>query len=276
MRRALATLSSLAALLAPGSAQAWCRTRTVTQSDPTRCVSGGVALSWPTRCVSLSLDTRAAPPGMTLASLRAQLTNVVTAWSAVRCEAGSPAIDLSLGPDTADGASYLQGGPNTNAVVFVREWRATGLASSALAVTTLTYSASTGVVRDADILVNLTLPLGAGEGGGANDLPTILLHEAGHVLGLDHSDDRDAVMWFSAGDGERRRALSDDDRSAMCAVHPPSLTRACELEAPPGGCACAASRPLRGSMTALSAAALIALRRRRFCPSGRARRRVLA
>ena len=52
------------------------------------------------------------------------------------------------------------------------------------------------------------------------DLPTILTHEFGHLQGLAHSANTLAVMYFSAGLGEARRALTDDDTLGICAIYP--------------------------------------------------------
>lgn len=274
MRPSLAISLLVPALLAPSTSAAWCRTTTVTQVDPSRCVDAGATLRWPVRCVSMSLDTSAAPPGMTAATLRGLLSNALNAWGAARCDDGRGiSLSLSTGPDTTRGADYVEAGENVNALVFVSDWRATGLGSSALAVTTLTFGATTGVIRDADLRVNLSLPLTTADAGPGNDLPTILLHEVGHVLGLDHSSDRSAVMWYSAGRGERRRVLQPDDLAGACAAHPPTLERPCASEPAAGGCQCATPRGPRRTSGALSAAAALAwvgLRRRRRSPGGAA------
>jgi len=49
----------------------------------------------------------------------------------------------------------------------------------------------------------------------AHDIETTALHEIGHLLGLAHSEDPQAVMYFSAGAGQLKRALSQDDREGI-------------------------------------------------------------
>jgi hypothetical protein len=50
------------------------------------------------------------------------------------------------------------------------------------------------------------------------DLESLLLHEIGHALGFGHVMRRDAVMF--PGVNSVRRALSDDEFAAVCAVYP--------------------------------------------------------
>jgi len=53
---------------------------------------------------------------------------------------------------------------------------------------------------------------------GAYDVETVLLHENGHVAGLDHSDDEHAVMYPSYGGP--RCALAEDDTAAVRTLYP--------------------------------------------------------
>jgi len=58
------------------------------------------------------------------------------------------------------------------------------------------------------------------------DLDTVALHEAGHTLGLDHSDDASSVMY--AFYGGALRTLTDDDIGGR--VSPPVSPRAFRLQ----------------------------------------------
>jgi len=239
---------------------------TVTQSDPMACVTEGRALSWPLRCVAISLDPSTLPTGMTLPQVRGQLADIVSQWGATRCDGQPWSLALTVGADAARGAGYVAMGPNQNVVAFVSAWSAMGLPPSALAITTLTFGATSGEIRDADVQVNLTQTLSTATPTRGNDLPTILLHEIGHVVGLDHSPERSAVMWYAAGRGEQRRALGADDLAGACAIHAPSLQRACTAPTSEGGCACStpsprAARRERSMVMGLALAAL-GLRRR--------------
>ncbi|MGH9135833.1 MAG: matrixin family metalloprotease [Acidimicrobiales bacterium] len=52
------------------------------------------------------------------------------------------------------------------------------------------------------------------------DLQTVILHENGHVAGLDHLPDCDAVMFGSLRSLETKRSLTDDDAVAISARYP--------------------------------------------------------
>jgi len=52
----------------------------------------------------------------------------------------------------------------------------------------------------------------------AIDLESVFLHELGHALGLDHSQNQDAVMRAGLKPGQTRRTLHDDDVAGICAI----------------------------------------------------------
>lgn len=118
--------------------------------------------------------------------------------------------------------------------------------SDAIAVTLVTYSSVTGELFDADILINerdfrySTLPSGT-----TVDLESVVLHESGHLVGLDHTCGSSgevqpscydpvlqqdpqryqrifgAVMFPMRGVGDAPlRALTDDDAQGLATLYP--------------------------------------------------------
>jgi MYXO-CTERM domain-containing protein len=97
-----------------------------------------------------------------------------------------------------------------------------------VALTTLTYRKDTGELLDADMEVNATLKLIAQDPIPRDgfDLLTVFTHEAGHFLGLAHSDTPKATMFASYDPGTvDQRTQKQDDVDGICAAYPPDGKR---------------------------------------------------
>jgi hypothetical protein len=146
---------------------------------------------------------------------------------------------------------YFEGGPNQNVIVFHDDvWPyeladylrgtgategpvPTGWTSPVIALTTVTYDTDSGEILHADIELNSAdhgIVVDDGTAGlppDTFDLQTILTHETGHFFGLAHSPRVDAVM-YAAGDttgSTRKRLLTEEDVSGICAVYPAGRNR---------------------------------------------------
>ena len=96
-----------------------------------------------------------------------------------------------------------------------------------IALTSINYYPDTGLIADADIDFNgqefvWTTSIDTPR----VDVQSIATHEIGHVFGLDHSEDQDAVMWweyliYPNGMGEtRQRTLHEDDILGISYLYP--------------------------------------------------------
>lgn len=227
-----------------GNADAYCRTTTTPASpnDPFACSPQGLPLYHPSSCVTYRILNRNpesdAKPIEEILKLSDSLSRVFSAWTSTNelCN-GIALIELPK-LEVAKVAEYVKDGPNHNMIGFTSGWQD----RETLALTTLTFNASTGVILDADMELN---PLPGWVSSAQPppelekyDLDSALLHEAGHFLGLSHVDDPNAVMFASYTPGAVRRKLTDDDENGICAIYPSKTHRAVQgnIQVPATAC----------------------------------------
>ena len=106
------------------------------------------------------------------------------------------------------------------------QYDATG-AGSALAITGITTSLTTGDILDADIIFNPSITFSTdaslSSSSTSYDFESVLTHEVGHFFGLDHSAILSATMFPRVRAGNSApRVLSDDDKAGVSALYPSS------------------------------------------------------
>ena len=251
MRRSLVALGVVlgaAGALVSASASAFCRTWTCDpsgghcQPDPAnpKCLGAdptanppNLPLFWPVPCVGFSLNSRASAQldpdrAKAFGKFQAVAEQAFATWQGVRCGGLSPSIAYSdLGAVECGAHEYNTNQGNANILVF-REavWPYTGVANT-LALTTLTFNVDSGEIYDADMEINATptVHLTLGDNNVADDLLSIMTHEAGHFIGIAHSPDPHATMFATYQPGSTSiRVLSPDDEAAICAIYPPDRT----------------------------------------------------
>jgi hypothetical protein len=169
----------------------------------------GFAAHWVDRSITVGFDPHA--PSRTVApdGARAALEAAVEAWNDVP---DLPArFRLVMTQDPAVHVRFCRG-----------KW-AGDLDDLGKAV--FTADIRTGVVRSAVVEINecdrrFLAPEEAQDG--AFDLQAVLTHELGHVLGLAHSDDPNALM-FSRGGTAGIRTPKADDRSGIALIYGPPM-----------------------------------------------------
>jgi hypothetical protein len=215
----------------PATVSAYCRTTTEEPdagAAPDACPSGGVPLYWPTRELSYAINQRGFP-GLSEAALRAVLESSFGVWTEVDCD-GEP-IELSIVQaepltDLEPRSKDVEPRPNVMAHITAAEWTDD---EHAFAVTKLRFSPRTGHILGVDMLFNggkdpfIVCPdAGCDEGELGTDLPNVVTHEAGHFLGLAHSDVPNSTMWYDAtGSDTDKRSLEADDQAGICAIYGP-------------------------------------------------------
>lgn len=278
-----ATVAAAAASLAPAEARACKRSLAPKIGDKQAC------LFWPRRQVAVTINSAGTRDVVGTAEFDAVRRSFAT-WSRVP---GSDFALLAAGftSDVRVGF-FANGGVDVNQVL----WRAAFCADvvppadacwtqggcgnkyacweqprDTIAITTTTFSNKCGELYDGDIELNdagflftiVDSPPCPGrtptESCVATDVENTVTHELGHLAGLDHSDDPEATMFYSAPQGEtRKRDLAADDIECFTAMYPtqqpPAVCVACEPKQVTGGC-CGGTNAAATPLLLLAAAA---------------------
>ena len=262
MRRALLLVPAALLVGVPINASAW--RQSVTDQ--------GLSLSWPASCVLYHINEQGSADQPT-EKMRAAVQEAFASWADVSDAYISP---IYGGLTDLDGTGMDAASPRN--LVMWRElptdWPA---GQDVLGFTTLTYDAELGIILDADIEMNgawfeYTTDTDVVD----TDIQAAVAHEVGHFLGLDNSDEPDAIMhtYHNAGD-LGRRSLAPDDAAGLAAIYPnaddPGTCDETHLgdyypkkrgtETATGGCS-HGNTPARGGLVLLSLVLLGLIRRR--------------
>ena len=171
----------------------------------------GQAIGWAEASVPVFLDVRSVG-GHPIAEVEWRVQEALTAWNEIPCS------ELVL-----DYAGLVVESPGFGITVHPLE---PGVGHSALADgaagITDTFHGSGGVIYRADIHLS-TDALWSLEGNwmapGVVDVQAVVTHELGHAVGIAHSRERSATMYF-AGGTVTLRTLEEDDQRALCTLYP--------------------------------------------------------
>jgi Matrixin len=227
----VAGVTLLWGLLDAAPAAAYCRATTCDPAvqacslDEHGCVKVGVPLRWIGNCLPIDVSPTGSPlRNIGFGEIERATTQALDDWASANCGRSQPTFAFKVasleqppraGPGEIDRANIVQ--------FRDEDWPYHNLESS-LALTTLTFVATTGEIIDADIELNShSRTFREGSGVGSYDLNVVLRHEVGHLLGLAHSDEGGSTMLPRYVPGHSDTPfLSGDDVSAVCSAYPPS------------------------------------------------------
>jgi hypothetical protein len=237
----LSVLCFTAALLAPASASAFCRTTTarkVTDNTPTStagCRTDGVPIWWRNTCIGYSIQGSGSKK-LTYDEVATAMADAYFSWSGTYCSNSDQSLVATitvkdLGPVNCGQIAYHPNGSNQNVVVFRDDfWPYDDPEKATLALTTVNFDTTTGEIKDADMEINTAdhdFSTGDPVDPDKFDLLSVVTHEAGHFLGLAHSAEPTAVMYAREPPGtSNMRQLTSDDVDAICTVYRPDGRRA--------------------------------------------------
>jgi len=218
-----------AALLAAPAAHAFVRTQGCDASGNT-CSE----LAWPTNCASFVIDSNSSVvTPLPIDLIQQELDASFEAWSRVGC---SYLRITDEGVVSGEEVGFSGTGTETNLMTFVRNgWvdlPGAGHDPGVIALTSVFFDPSSGAIVSADTEFNAEFfePVVVGDptfGAGIDpnrpdaDVRNTFTHEAGHYLGLAHTNVADATMFASADPSEiKKRTLENDDISGVCAIYP--------------------------------------------------------
>jgi hypothetical protein len=188
------------------------------------------SLKWRTASINISISESltAANPNIKYGSdVSGAVRRSISAWenaAAVKFRTSS-STETSVSPAgrSGDGISLITIAQTPQNVLMFKS----GLEDAA-AKTRVFYGKS-GLITEADIVLNPFLQFSTDGTPGTLDLESTLIHEIGHLLGLEHSPVRGAAMFENYalnGDGSENgpvsRAITEADAAAVRAIYGPS------------------------------------------------------
>jgi hypothetical protein len=144
------------------------------------------------------------------ADVAAELSDALATWNAAPGSVYRARYQGTTSGTSLDGANVVSWGPSS---LF---------GAGTLGFADTLFGEETGNIVKSDVHLNAEVDWSTTEPvpSFGIDLPTVLVHEEGHVAGLGHSSDPTAVMYSNYLSGTDKRTLTADDVAAIDAIYP--------------------------------------------------------
>lgn len=227
--RGIGAIGAIGLVSSPAPALAYCQLTTeapAMSTCPSPCQSAGEPVSWWNRSVAFSINDQFIPD-LPPETAQRVIAESFAEWTQQSCT--TRGINLSLVLNEAPTPITTVGHEDGEHVIIYRnaaEWSARGYSSRAFALTEVDFVEQTGEIVGADMELNGGLgqfadcPDVGCVPGAQVDLANVVTHEAGHVIGLAHSEVADSTMFCDAQPFEvNKRDLHPDDHQAVCDIY---------------------------------------------------------
>lgn len=200
--------------------------------DASGCDTNAAPISWPTSCVSYNVhEDGSGKRGINANQLADVLDEAFDQWTSAACSEGSVSLGVEYrGKAECGEPEFNQGDRDRNANIWMFRDSGTSTPMSnpsprltdPLAVTTVNFNEDTAQIYDVDVeLLSAEADFTLDDTEVKVDLASVVTHEAGHFLGLDHSNSPGATMAAGYFPGEiDTRSLEEDDIAGICASYP--------------------------------------------------------
>lgn len=225
MRRSITALIIISLML--GWAVPSARAYSLQFTDP----SSAVQIKWPTTTVTIALSSSLASPP---ANIKPGSDVIGAARRAMVQWAGASSIRFVETSSSAQTISPSAGGDGLSLITVANtpENAALFSGSDRPARTRVFFDPGTGIISEADIALNPAAAFSTDGTFGTYDLESVLTHELGHLLGLEHSamvgatmQPRLALNGLYTLPAFSPRTLSEDDRAGARALYGPRVGR---------------------------------------------------
>ena len=187
--------------------------------------STGVNLNWTSWPMKFNIHSAAAK-GVSAAATQAAIRASYQTWQSVTCSYATFSDLGVVNQPSQDNNDRI----NTN--IFVSYWQSSW-GGNALGLTRTVYDPNSGKILDADIVYNPNRTWSTSGSAYAIDVQAVATHEIGHEMGLNHSQDSQATMFYAVGAGNTApRSLAQDDINGICFLYPNGKPKPAECTSP--------------------------------------------